>query len=234
MKPVLITLILNIAVAATVRAQFFVQKLGQDQLTYSQEIYIVTQEQDTLRGTLGGTTYIDGTISKLTLRQPGGEKIKLSLKDIQVLAVVPGEEAQYDDMALLPVLKELKNEDFLKVLPEGGWVFFERIQLPGKQERFILSQVVNPGFDSKIKVFVNPDAGDTGSSSLNGLTLGGARDDSHYVSVAGGRPFLIGSFRYKKKALEKIYNNCAELKSQKLVWKDFAQHVFIYDQKCNQ
>ena len=211
--------------------QFFVQQLEQVQIQNPEDFYVVTADNDTINGKLSNCVFTDSLINRVTVKV-GDEKIKLSLEQIQTIALIPNEAANYEDIALLPVLKGIKNGEFIEALPEDGWVFYEKIRLPGKRERYAMAQLLNPGFDSKLKVYAHPEASDNGSSSLNGITLRGAQDDKHYVSVNQGAPFVIGIFQYRKKALESLYSNCSELKDQKLKWKDFAKHVFTFDQKC--
>jgi hypothetical protein len=47
---------------------------------------------------------------------------------------MPGQGSGYEDMALLPVLKNLKNKEFIEVLPIDGWVIYEKIRLPGSKK----------------------------------------------------------------------------------------------------
>ncbi|WP_425391789.1 hypothetical protein [Ekhidna sp.] len=219
-------------VISNVSAQFFVQKLDQTQILNPEQFYIINNEGDTIRGKLGGVTFTDSLITSVVVKN-GDSKTKYRISDIEKLAVIPGDQADYDEMALNKIIKNLDNDEFIKVLPEGGWVFYERIRLPGKRERYELAQLLNPGFDSEIKVYAHPDATDSGSTSINGLTVGGLNDNQHYVTLREGQAFVMNNFNYRKKANERLYNNCEALSSQKLKWKDFATHVFTYDQDCN-
>ena len=57
----------------------------------------------------------------------------------------------------------------MEVLPKDGYVFFEKIKVPnmlGNQEFFQLAQVLNPGWDSKVKIYKHPDGESTGSTSV--------------------------------------------------------------------
>lgn len=224
--------VLLLSIAINCQAQFFVQQLDQMQVQNPTDFYLITNEGDTVRGILRGVSYTDSLISALTVKV-GDEKSNYKVADVIKLAIIPGEDAKHEDIALGKVLQNIDNDEFIKVLPDNGWIFFERIQLPGKQERYQLAQLLNPGFDSKIKVYAHPDASSTGSTSISGITVGGALDNQHYVALAGERPFVIDDFRYRKLAQERLYTDCTLLTEQKLKWKDFAEHVFNYDQKCD-
>lgn len=212
-------------------AQFFVQQLDQTEITNAEEIYVVMNNGDTLQGEIRGTTLSDSVITRFTIKS-GEERIKITVEEITRLAVRPGLGSNYRDMALIPAVKETDNDAFLEVLPEDGWVFYDRITLPGKRQVQALSQLLNPGWDNKIKVYKDRQASNIGGSSINGLLLEGGLDDSHLVSIDGKQTFRIGNFGYRKKSLDLLYENCSQLANQKLRWKDFAKHVFIYDQEC--
>lgn len=229
MKPPLIAALTLIAISSY--GQFFVQKLSQYEIQNAEKVSLITNELDTISGRVTSVSYIDSTLNKLTLKI-SGEKQKFALAQIKAIHIIPGEFADYEDMALVPVLKSAGNEEFIKVLPEDGLVIYEKIRLPGKRERYALTQLLNPGFDNKLKVYAHPEASSSGSGSLNGLTLTGQRDNKHLVALNGARPFAINEFNYRKRALQEIYSSCALLKEQKLKWKDFAKHVFTFDQKC--
>jgi hypothetical protein len=212
-------------------AQFFVQKLPQDKIQFAEEAYMLLSNGDTIRGKLGAVSFRDGFIDKINIRV-NGERFSAKLADIDAFGVIPGQGSGYEDMALLPALKNLKNKEFIEVLPKDGWIIYEKIRLPGKQERYQLAQLLNPGFDSKIKVFEHPEGESTGSTKVNGITLDGLRDNRFYVSVNGDRVIEITDLQYRKRALEQIFNFCTELRDKKLKWKEFPEDVFLHFQKC--
>ena len=213
-------------------AQFFVQKLSQEQISNAEKTFVVTNAGDTLEGSISSFSATGNGITKFTLKV-GTEKTKYELKNIQSISIIPGEASAYEDFALIPVLKNVKNEDFIKVLPQDGRVIYERILLPGKSEKYGLAQLLNPGFDKKIKVYVHPDANTDGNvTSVNGLMVDGGLDDKHYVSINGGQAFVIGNFGYSKKAPKLLYASCPIFGDTKLKWKSFAKHVFKFDQQC--
>ncbi|MGW8124016.1 hypothetical protein ACV07N_15255 [Roseivirga echinicomitans] len=212
-------------------AQFFVQKLSQSEIFKADEAYAVLTSGDTIRGTIGTVSMRDSTVSRINIRE-NGERFTINMEDMIRLAVLPGDWVKLDEMALLPVLRNLKNKDFIEVLPKDGWVFFDKIQLPGKEERYQLVQLMNPGFDSKVKIYAHPDAQSTGHTKVSSITLEGLRDNTYFVSVNGDRAFQISDFQYRKKGFERIFTSCSALKDKKLKWKEFPEDVFLHYQKC--
>ncbi|WP_339697839.1 hypothetical protein [uncultured Roseivirga sp.] len=230
MKPIFFSLFLILGITQGY-AQFFVQKLSQSEIYKADEAYVVLTSGDTIRGSVGTVTLNDGTLDKINIRE-NDERFAINIEDIVTLAVLPSSSTRFDDMALLPIIRNLKNKEFIEVLPEGGWVFFEKIQLPGKQERYQLSQLMNPGFDSKIKVYAHPEAESTGHTKVSAITLEGLRDNTYFISVNGERVFQISDFQYRKRGFEKLFTNCPALKDKKLKWKEFPEDVFLHHQKC--
>lgn len=212
-------------------AQFFVQRLPQDKIKFAEEAYMVLTTGDTIRGKLGLVSFVDGFVEKINIRV-NGERFSANLEDITAFAVIPGQGSGYEDMALLPIFRSIKNKDFVEALPKDGWVFYEKIRLPGRQERYQLAQLLNPGFDTKVKVYTHPDGVSTGSTSVNSITLDGLRDNQYFVSVLGEPVQVISDLQYRKRALERIFNFCPDMREKKFKWKEFPEDVFFHFQKC--
>tara|TARA_R110001592_G_scaffold22214_5_gene88662 strand:- start:1038 stop:1733 length:696 start_codon:yes stop_codon:yes gene_type:complete len=230
MKPIFFSLLFILGITQA-SAQFFVQKLSQNEIPKADEAYAVLTSGDTIRGTVGTVSLSDGIFDKINIRE-NGERFTININDLVRLAILPSDWAKFDEMALLPVLRNLKNKEFIEVLPKDGWIFFDKIQLPGKQERYQLAQLMNPGFDSKVKVYAHPDAESTGSTSVSSITLEGLRDNTYFISVNGERVFQFYDFQYRKRGFEKLFTSCPALKGKKLKWKEFPEDVFLHHQKC--
>ncbi|MFT7030608.1 MAG: hypothetical protein ACJA2C_002006 [Marinoscillum sp.] len=212
------------------QAQFLVQQLPQDQILQNEKAYVVTNAGDTLTGRISNVGLANGTLSSCAIVTEEGRR-KFKLADLKSLAVVPDVMARPKDMALVTTLNRAENEDFLKVV-ETDWVIFEKIRFPGRSERYELTQLLNPGYDTKIKVFANRNAGETMSMSSGNTKLLGGDDDSYFVSVNGELPVVIRKGKYAKEGAKQMYGDCPALQDQEMKWEDFAKHVFIYDQEC--
>jgi hypothetical protein len=95
-----------------------------------------------------------------------------------------------------------------------------------------MQQLLNPGFDTKLKVYTHPDGESTGFTKVSGITFAGLRDNVYFVSVSGDRVIEVRDFQYRKRALENIFNSCPDLRGKKLKWKEFPEDVFLHFQKC--
>lgn len=179
----------------------------------------------------------------------GGRRSKGLFKAITFEDTTTGEKTRYDaeDIASMRLvasgwgkfaatsegagsLTRMQNTDFDAL--DRDYIYFEQARLPGKKERYVLLQLVNPGFDSKLKIFDDPRAAQTGGIAMGGVAMTGGNLKSYYV-VRDGEAYLIKKGKYKKEFLN-IYGNCAHLKQtfDKIKWLDFAEHVYAHEQHC--
>jgi hypothetical protein len=88
----------------------------------------------------------------------------------------------------------------------------------------ILLQLINPGADSKIKVYANPSAGKT--TSWTGID--GGMDRSYYVSKKGEPVWKLAKKDMKEK-FDLLFGDCPSLKDKSKSWDDFDEYISEYD-----
>lgn len=217
---------------AQASAQFFVQQVKQTNIKGAETAYVVLTTGDTIRGTISQVSYQDSLITQVNFRNEG-ERLRFPIENITTLAVLNSSWIRKEEAALGPVLKSMKNKDFIDALPDDGYIIFEKIRLPGNQERYQLAQLLNPGWDTKIKVFKHPEAEITGYTKIAlDITIGGLMENKYYFSVGGDKVFELSDFQYRKRGLERIFSSCPELRDKKLKWKELPEDVFTHFQKC--
>ena len=95
-------------------------------------------------------------------------------------------------------------------------------------------QLLNPGFDSKIKVFAEPSK-KTGGLNVGGLQLTGGEARAYLFVKGTEKSFEVKKGSYSKN-FEELYSDCPQMLStfqgEKIKWNDVALHVFAYDQAC--
>ncbi len=223
---------------AMARAQFFVPQLpdplpeGQS-ILMMEDVYVVKNDGDTISGKLSGVNGGIANLQHITFKIAKKQKIRVMAEEIKTLAILPGPFITAEGGALIDMVKGLENEAFAAVLPAGDWMFFERQRLPQKREFYQFMQLLNPGFDNKIKVYAHPEGESTGGLEGNGVQLTGSMENIYYVSVNGTNVIEYQQMGYRKNALADLYGNCEAIAGiEKLRWKDFPKHVFTYDQQC--
>jgi hypothetical protein len=105
-----------------------------------------------------------------------------------------------------------------------------------KGDKIRLMQLLNPGFDSKLKVFADPNPNrETSGIGIAGVKLTGGIDKSYLFVQNSQKAILVKKGSYKKN-FEELYKNCpamvAGFTGEKIKWEDVAGHVFAYDQIC--
>jgi len=95
-------------------------------------------------------------------------------------------------------------------------------------------QLLNPGFDSKIKVFAEPSK-KTGGLNVGGLQLTGGEARA-YLFVKGKEKSIEVKKGSYSKNFQELYGDCplmiSKIQGEKIRWDDVALHVFAYEQAC--
>lgn len=192
---------------------------------------MLTKDMATIEGDLKSAVIGMKGITSLSIKDLSGEKLKFKAEDIHSLKV------KVDNLAKLEMLAEktsnlekLFNADFNEVV-DRKFAYYDQVQLPGK-DRFVLVQLLNPGFDSKIKVYENPGA-KTGETSVNGMAIKGDQAKAYFI-VKNGEVKEISKNKYKKGQFEELFGDCPDLINyySKPDFSDFAEHVLFYELKC--
>jgi hypothetical protein len=218
------------------QAQYFLPEMDINQLGQCKEAYVVNMAGDTIRGRVIGLTTGNGQINAFGIKQSDGTKVKYKASAVKVLAVKPTKNANMQSAMSVPSLRRSLQTDYSKVM-NREWVYYEQALLPRAKDKYVLMQLLNSGFDSKIKVFLNPNANKTGTLSTGtGLTITGGDDTSYLVVVDGNKSEVYRKMNYKKEAYTELYKDCEAFKDnyngEDLRWSSFAEHVLVYDQLC--
>lgn len=161
----------------------------------------------------------------------GNEKVFMA-DDIQTMAIPPSDLGKLiafsEGTESVLTMTKTKFSDCVKT----DFAYFEQAILPGKKPIPVLFQVVNPGFDSKVKVYHDPYAQETAGVAVGGMQMTGGMEKSYYVTK-DGETFKALKGKYKKEVFPALFGDSPEMmeKYEKgAAWKDFATHVFEYDQ----
>ena len=112
------------------------------------------------------------------------------------------------------------------------WVILERALLPQKKDKYALFQLINPGFDSRIKVYHNIIANKTTGLDIGGVPVTGNVERSYIVSKDGQKTRLVRKSGFLKD-FEELFADKPELLEaidKRPKFKYFASYVLAYDQ----
>jgi len=161
-------------------------------------------------------TIKDANDQKHTFKTQQIDKVYISLSGLDKLNT-------YSDFSLS--FRELYHLDFKELLnPE--YFIWENVNCDGKEK---VLQLLNPGFDSRIKVFRNPNAIQEGGDQEN---VG--EDISYYMQKTGTNVATLVKKKNYPQQFMQLFSDCPELieslQGKNIDWYDFATHVYIYDQ----
>lgn len=217
-------------------SKYFMPPIDEGLVTTAKEVYTVTLAGDTIRGRITSATMINGQIRSFNIKTKDKSKMKFKSADVKVLAIKATEFMNWTSAMSTPNIQRAMDLDFNKVM-NREWVIFDQALLPTK-EKYALMQLLNPDFDSKIKVYLNPNANETATLTVNGMMVSGGEDTSYLVVTEGDQSELYKKFKYNKEALTRLYKDCeafaAEYAGEKFKWSEFSEHVLFYDQLCQE
>jgi hypothetical protein len=217
-------------------SQGFVEAVEDDALSalFGNECFLKLSSGEEIHGTLSSGTFVSTGFSKITIKLDNGEKVKYASD--QVLSV---RIKSSDLLKLFMVteagssISEMANTNFNDII-NRQFVIFETALTPKKNDTKRLLQILNAGFDSRLKVFADPTA-KTSGLNVGGIQLTGGEDKAYLFVKGGEKAFTVKKGSYSKN-FEELFGDCPKMieayKNNKIKWEDVALHVFYYNQFC--
>lgn len=123
------------------------------------------------------------------------------------------------------------NEEYLK----DGYAYFESsntIYKKNKEEELLL-QLLNPAFSSKVKVYHDPYATESGTVSFGGVAVAGGDDKSYYIKVGDEKAYKLKRKDYRD-VVGDLFGDCDIFEKDKdFRWMGFGEDLYNYTQECN-
>jgi len=228
---------LTIVITLPTMGQGFITSLDQNNfgLLFGNQCAVKLASGEELTGKLAGGTMINGYLSKIVIKSADGVKSKLKPEDVLRLSIKVSKLAKLAMMAeSTSSIKELTSTDFNEIV-NREYIIFETAMRSNRAGKSRLMQLLNPGFDSQIKVFADPNAKESMGVRMGGVKLTGGADKSYMFVQNDEKAVKVKKGSYKKNFVA-LYQNCPKMiavfSGEKIKWKDAAGHVFAYDQVC--
>jgi len=96
-----------------------------------------------------------------------------------------------------------------------------------------IRQLLNPGFDSKIKVY--DDWRQTGKFIFLGIPITGGTSSSYMFVLHDHKSFLVRK-KFYQNSFRAYYGDCQQLVKvfkANIQWEDIAAHVYVHEKLCN-
>jgi hypothetical protein len=238
MKKRLITGLAAYALLVTTNAlsQGFVEAVEGDGIStfYKNECILKLESGEEIQGKFAGGMYVNNGFSKISVKLENGEKAKFAPEQVISMQIkTSGLMKLFMVSEASSSIKEMVHSDFNEIV-NRNYLIFETALTPKKTDTRRLLQLLNPGFDSIIKVFAEPNK-QTGGINVGGLQLTGGEDRAYLFVKGGEKAFEVKKGSYSKN-FEELYSDCPKMletfKDQKIKWDDVALHVYVYDQLC--
>ncbi|MFK7923620.1 MAG: hypothetical protein AB8H47_16805 [Bacteroidia bacterium] len=224
------TLVIAVLFSASLFGQTFLTPVN----ALTGDATTVTQDGKEISGDIRLAVFGSRGLKSFTIKDAEGTKHKFKAEEIATLKV------KVDGLAKLAMIseqtssiKKMVNADFDE-MSDREFIYYEKVQVPGKS-KYVLAQLLNPGWDSKIKVYNNPLGGETQQVGVGGVALAGGEDKT-YLVVANGEPSMILKKKQYKKAFPQLFASCQEIaanfQEKEAKFKYFAEHVFAYEVGC--
>lgn len=235
MKSIALSILTLVSLSSV--AQGFITEVEQEELSvlFGNPCRVTLISGEEVEGTLSGGSMVNGYLNTITIKLENGEKAKFKPEDVARLSIKASKLAKLAMMAeSTSSIKEMTSTNFDEIV-NRDYIIFETAMRHNKASKLRLMQLLNPGFDSQIKVFVDPNARETRGIGVQGIKLTGGADKSYLFVQNDQKAVLVKKGSYKKN-FDELYQNCPEMlkvfAGEKVKWNDVAGHVFAYDQVC--
>ena len=232
-KPIHLIFILLLTCGIQVSGQGFIKAVENP---WSQQCHVTLNSGEQFEGKLSTAVLSGGSVRSLTVKRTDGTKLKLKAEDVKRLLIKFGDLAKVETiMESTTSIQELVETDFNEII-QREFIIFEQALLPKKKNKYALLQLVNPGFDNRIKVYDNPTGQESGTMTIGETTVTGGIERSYLVVKDGKKSVKVKKGSYKK-SFSTLFGDCEEMMKmyhdQKVKFNDMAYHVLHYDVVCD-
>lgn len=228
MQKLKISILLLFALVSEVTAQEFLTPYNtfvSDRLAY-----VITQEGDSISGYLRSATEASGFIKRVTILDEFGNKRKFKAAQLERFAIQPGAFAKIETAASnTSSLRRAIQTDFDEVLGRD-WLIYDSQEIPRRNGKTGLLQLLNPGFDEHIKVYHHPNGSKSMPISIGNVRVVGGENRTFLVVKDNQKPQIVRKAKYKKAFARLFGDDTSFIRNwhRGAKFRDFAQHVDVY------
>lgn len=211
--------------------------VGSDRFSSKKISYLFLKDGSEVQGYIKDIDRKKGLIEEIVLKIDG-KKSKFKPEDIDYMYLMPSgfdKFAKAYDSAF-DLTEEEKDRSVNMGYIKEGYVLFESTEVMiKKKKRNLLLQLVNPGYNSKIRVYHDPLAQESMSAGIGGFKVAGGDKKSFYVKKGDAIAYRLKKKKYDDEWKE-LFKDCLSIKDSfdgKMKWYDFSKHVFAYTTECD-
>ncbi|WP_296623479.1 hypothetical protein [Marivirga sp.] len=223
-------LIFVLTATFTLSAQQFLTPVS----TITGDAKVVTKSGDVIEGDIRTAFFGGKGLKSFRIKDAEtGDITRFKAEDVESVRIKMDGWGKFSTvMEQTSSLQKMATADFNESV-DREYIYYHTVLWPGKKNKYMLSQLLNAGFDSKIKVYDYP-AKKTASAGIGGITVVGGNAKKYVVAI-DGETHMVEKGKYKKRDFDLLFSDCEKLNSLDKGdkdWSDMAAHVFIYDTEC--
>lgn len=230
-KLLLLPILLTFSIA--INAQEFLRPF--EGISRKKDAYITLEDGTEIKSPVKRLKFKKGLIRGFSILDENKKKKVIPIEDVKYAYLPQNGMDKFSKATDFPSdatqwSKGLYDKERLK----EGYAFFEKVTVQLKKEKAVLLlQLLNPSNTSRIKVFHDRVAGESGGFRPGGLKVSKSVDKSYYIQKDGQT-----TVRYKvrdfKREFKETFGDCPELlsKYEKRKWKQFEEIIFFYNEQC--
>jgi len=218
----------------TMSAQRFSTMIDNDNIAWLRDFTIKTVDGEVLHTTkLSSYSATNGRLRSFSFKTEDGVKHKLKaeqVKEVKAKLTKVAKAATISDNASKSIQSAVTT-DYAGIVAEN-LVRFNSVEYNKKKGKKVLLQLINWGFDQKLKVYPDPNS-ESGITSVNGTAVTGGLIKSYFI-IKGDETFIVDKKSYKK-LYSTIYSDCSEMDvdSKSISIKNLLQDILKYNSSCN-
>ncbi len=232
MKSTSIYLIL-LLISSTVFGQRFTTMINDDNIAYLRDFTVETNDGEILKGNkLSMYSATFGRIVSFAFKTEDGVKHKFKADEVKQVTAKLTKVAKIGTITdgATKSIESAVTTDYAGIVAEN-LVRFNSVVYNSKNGKKALLQLVNYGFDQKLKVYPDPNS-EEGITSFNGTPVFGGGIKAFFI-VKDGIAIKVDKKSYKK-LYSTIYDNCPEMEidPKSISIKNIAKDILRYN-VCN-
>jgi hypothetical protein len=198
---------------------------------------VVTQDGDVIEGDIRTAMFSGKGLKSFRIKDAEtGEKTRFKAEDVKSLRIKMDAWGKLaTKLEQTSSIQKASKANFDEAV-DREYIYYHTVKWPEKRNKYILSQLLNAGFDSKIKVYDYPSGKKTASVGIGGMDIAGGNAKEYVVKLPGQEETIMALKRkYDDTYFDMFFGDCEKLSSldeDDKDWDDFAAHVFIYETEC--
>jgi len=215
-------------------AQQFSTMIDSENIAWLRDYTIKTVDGEEFKADkLSSFSVTNGRLKSFSFKTEDGVKHKFKadqIVELRARLTKVAKAATISDNATKGI-KSAVTTDYAGIVAEN-LVRFNSVVYNKKNEKKALLQLINYGFDQKLKVYPDPNS-ESGTTSIDGMVVSGGQIRTYFV-VKGDESFTIDKKSYKK-LYETIFSDCDAMKvdHKSISIENMSKDILKYNQFCN-